>query len=895
MRGLPQALAALLAFAPATLPGLRAAPAQPPIQVSSRPFTKPFSEGVLLEQTHDYAQALAAYDRAVPLAETDADRYYAFSGRARCASALGQHAAARADIEAADQTAKSKTIPWEHTLDRLHITRDQGDLIAASAAFRALQKLADTTRDKKITLFLEEAHLKRAWGDLSGAINAFDQVEFLLKEANNLSSLSDFDRERATARLGLRDFDGAAKLARNALSIELRRVGTSRRRPESDWVRLGDIDVAQSLLVTAEVQRQAGETKAAGETFKLALDLARKVDAPREIVRAHFGLARLNLAAGNILGARLNLVGAMLLTQEGKIPDLHIETIALVGETCLREDDPAGAIGPLTLGIEQVEKMRLTAPPEDRQRLLALQADHYRWLLEAYLRTGKFWEALATSEGLKARTLRDSIAENSFATDLNFHDEGSDFMAGMMKGLGKSLYNSPDQADSIESRVARLREFQRRLPPDLAVVSYANADWNRSDPVAFVMTAHELKAVRLPFTVLPDFLQHLNIPEVLAAQTRDVDATRYDLGSEITLAGLVAYYREQIYCDPKEIAARAPALVITAKILRYLLFNPLTSAIGDHPRLLISPSGLLAYVPFDTLREPDGKTILNRYAISLTPSLLTSLALAERPPATYERPFLGFGGAVYDPRSYSKDIAGASQIKLQMEAVTAVRSAQVAGNRSPYAGWSRGPASNLAGTKAEVQLLSDLLPGSRVVIGRDVSEPHIRKMAAAGELRQNRVLHFAVHGSAVPIMPELSCILLSWEGEITPDMPAERDGRLQIGEFEQLSLRAELVTFSACETGLGAIVAGEGVIGLTGSLLTAGADNVLASLWPVSDYSTVYFMRRYYEMHLLEGVPSDIAIARVKRDMEANKLPGYAHPQFWAPFNLYGGRELFLP
>ena len=398
--------------------------------------------------------------------------------------------------------------------------------------------------------------------------------------------------------------------------------------------------------------------------------------------------------------------------------------------------------------------------------------------------------------------------------------------------------------------------------------------------------------MRLPFHQLPEFFKHLDVPAVLAAQASDVDATRYHLGTEVTLAGLVAYYRQQIYCKATEIPERVPALILTAKILRYLLIHPLTEAIGDHERLLISPSGLLAYVPFDTLREPNGATILNRYAISLTPSLLTTLALAKRPEATYERAFLGFGGAVYDPRSYNQDIAGSSSMKAQLEVATAVRGAQVAGNRSPFAGWSRGPASNLAGTKAEVELLSELIPESTVVIGRDVSEPFIRKMADAGDLRRNRVLHFAVHGSAVAIVPELSCILLSWEGELTPELPAERDGRLQIGEFEELSLRAELVTFSACETGLGAIIAGEGVIGLTGSLLTAGADGVLASLWPVSDFSTVYFMRRFYEMHLIEGMPSDLAIAQVKRDMEAGKLAGYQHPQYWAPFNLYGGREL---
>ncbi len=826
-------------------------------------FTTPFSQGVLAEQVEDYVKAEAAYDQAVPQARTDHDRYYSLSGRARARSALGRHADALVDLTAAAATRESKKHGWSFTLDRVHITRNAGDLVAASAAYQDLKKMDDGSRDRKIALLFAEAYLKRAWGDLSGTISLLDQVEVLLKEAKQLSAISKFDRERARARLGLHDYRTAKKLARNALSIELRKVGTSRRRPEKDWVRLGDINVAQSLIVTAEIERQSGKLEQSDQTFRLALDLAKKVGAKRETVQAYFGLVRIALAQNDILSARLLIVGAMLLTQEGQIPDLHIETIALVGETSLREDDPAGAIGPLSLGIAQVEKMRLTARPEDRRRLLSLQSDHYRWLLEAYLRTNQIWEALATSEALKARTLRDSL-------------------------------NTNDDAESLDSRIAQLKDLQRRLPSDLAVVSYANADWNRSDPVAFIMTADSLRFARIPFDILPQLLALLPTEDVLAAQTKDVDATRYNLGDEITLAGLVAYYREQIYCDHDQMNARVPALLATAKILHYLLVRPMAEQIAPYKRLLLSPSGLLAYVPFDTLRETDGTTLLNRHAISLTPSLLTSLDLAKRPEAVYQSPFLGFGGAVYDPRSYSEDIAGASNIKAQMEAVTAVRSAQVSGSRSPFAGWSRGPASNLAGTKAEVQLLSDLLPGSQAVIGQDVSEPHIRKMAATGALKQNRVLHFAVHGSAVPIMPELSCILLSWEGEITPEMPASRDGRLQIGEFEELDLRAELVTFSACETGLGAIIAGEGVIGLTGSLLKAGADNVLASLWPVSDYSTVYFMRRYYELHLLEGVPSDLAIAQVKRDMEANKLPGFTHPQYWAPFNLYGGRELLV-
>ena len=868
-------------------------PAAPPVEVSA--FDRAWSAGFAEEQRNELERAAAAFDEAVALATNDTQRYRSLTYRARVLSRLGRHAEARADLDAAlplplpqDDAAHRR----ERIILRLHVTRAQGDLIAASAAFRKLDALPKTERSAKIVAFQEKARLLRAWGDLSGALGIFDQLEPLLAEANNLAGLAEFDRERATARLGLDDRDTARTLARNALSIDLRRVGTSRRRPEKDWVRLGDLGVAQSLLIYAEADRQNYDFTAAGESFELALALAQRISAPREIVRSHFGLARLQLAQLDFTLARLHVVAALLITQDGAMPDLHVETLALAGECSLMEDDPAAAIEPLSHGITLVEELRLTAPAEDRARLLAVQADHYRWLLEAYLRTGQTWEALATSEAMKARTLRDSIAKHAFANDLNLHDGGSDFMAGMFQGFSKVFHEDSGEVETLDARIAQLRDLQSRLPPDLVVISYANADWNRSDPVAFVLKTNDLQVVRLPFHQLPEFFKHLDVPAVLAAQASDVDATRYHLGTEVTLAGLVAYYRQQIYCKATEIPERVPALILTAKILRYLLIHPLTEAIGDHERLLISPSGLLAYVPFDTLREPNGATILNRYAISLTPSLLTTLALAKRPEATYERAFLGFGGAVYDPRSYNQDIAGSSSMKAQLEVATAVRGAQVAGSRSPFAGWSRGPASNLAGTKAEVELLSELIPESTVVIGRDVSEPFIRKMADAGDLRRNRVLHFAVHGSAVAIMPELSCILLSWEGELTPELPAERDGRLQIGEFEELSLRAELVTFSACETGLGAIIAGEGVIGLTGSLLTAGADGVLASLWPVSDFSTVYFMRRFYEMHLIEGMPSDLAIAQVKRDMEAGKLAGYQHPQYWAPFNLYGGREL---
>ena len=378
--------------------------------------------------------------------------------------------------------------------------------------------------------------------------------------------------------------------------------------------------------------------------------------------------------------------------------------------------------------------------------------------------------------------------------------------------------------------------------------------------------------------------------DVLASQKNEVDARRYDLGDEIRLAGLVAFLRDCIYCEPEQMNARIEPMFITAGALHALILQPFEARLAGKTRLLVSPSGLLAYLPYDMLVGPDGRAVVEKYAVTLTPSLVVTQTLAARPVATYARPLLAFGGAVYNPANYEQVMANVPAMKQQFDKLVGVREAVFAG--SPYAG-RFGPQDNLAGTKTEVMMINELVPGSQVELGREVSEANVRAMAARGELQQSRVLHFAVHGMAMPEMPAMSGIILSWE-EPYPNMPADRDGFLQITELERLPLRAELVTLSACQTGLGAIIAGEGVVGLTSSLFSAGADNVLASLWPVSDASSVYFMQRFYKHHLIEGVPSDVAIALVKREFISGRAGGFRHPQHWAPFNLYGGRALLV-
>jgi CHAT domain-containing protein len=111
----------------------------------------------------------------------------------------------------------------------------------------------------------------------------------------------------------------------------------------------------------------------------------------------------------------------------------------------------------------------------------------------------------------------------------------------------------------------------------------------------------------------------------------------------------------------------------------------------------------------------------------------------------------------------------------------------------------------------------------------------------------------------------------------------EEDGILQMNEIFNLDLNADLVVLSACQSGLGKLVRGEGIIGLTRAFMYAGASSVVVSLWNVRDVSTAEFMNRFYR-HLREGKSQPEALRQAKLDMIRSERPVYRFPYFWSPF-----------
>jgi CHAT domain-containing protein len=158
-----------------------------------------------------------------------------------------------------------------------------------------------------------------------------------------------------------------------------------------------------------------------------------------------------------------------------------------------------------------------------------------------------------------------------------------------------------------------------------------------------------------------------------------------------------------------------------------------------------------------------------------------------------------------------------------------------------------------------------------------------RQAATSPELSQYRIVHFATHGMIDTVRPELSGVVLS----LVNERGEEQDGFMRAYEIYNLRLPADLVVLSACRTGLGKEVRGEGLIGLTRGFMYAGAARVVVSLWDVNDEPTAILMEQFYRGML---GPRRLSPAAALRAAQAwmRRQKRWSSPYYWAAFTLQG-------
>lgn len=319
-----------------------------------------------------------------------------------------------------------------------------------------------------------------------------------------------------------------------------------------------------------------------------------------------------------------------------------------------------------------------------------------------------------------------------------------------------------------------------------------------------------------------------------------------------------------------------------ASTLSHMLLGPVADQLKDKT-LLIVPDGELMYLPFGALPAPDavgdriGQPLTQEHIVVNLPSgsVLAALRQNARRPAA-SRQVAVFADPVFerdDPRIYDATSKGAAPPASSKELAKSVRDTDGDDNKDP-----RLPRLPFTNDEARY-ILSFASPLSMKAIGFQAT----RKNVMALGQRHYRIIHFATHGLLNEKHPESSGLVLSLYDERGQYHP---EAFLRLSDIYGMSLPADLIVLSACRTGLGKAIRGEGLIGLTRGFMHAGTSRVVASLWKVDDEATAELMKIFYHKMLKDGM-SPAAALRVAQ-LSLAKEERWSHPYFWAGFVLQG-------
>jgi CHAT domain-containing protein/Tfp pilus assembly protein PilF len=320
--------------------------------------------------------------------------------------------------------------------------------------------------------------------------------------------------------------------------------------------------------------------------------------------------------------------------------------------------------------------------------------------------------------------------------------------------------------------------------------------------------------------------------------------------------------------------------------LSQLVIAPAGALLGTK-RLLIVADGALHYVPFAALTSQPGtagryKPLVVDHEVVSLPSASTLAVLRQelsgRKPAS--RTLAVMADPVFDATDerVTKDTAQVKHLSSQAQRGLSIKVQKAATESGVTNTGLLIP--RLPGTRQEADKILALAPRSDRKQAMDFAAN--KATATSDELGKYRYIHFATHGFLDSLHPELSGIVLS----LVDEQGAPQNGFLRAHEVYNLKLPADLVVLSACQTGLGKEIRGEGLVGLTRGFMYAGAARVVVSLWSVDDEATSELMASFYSRMIKDGLPAAGALRAAQ--IEMLKQSRWQEPYFWAAFVLQG-------
>ena len=769
-------------------------------------------------------------------------------------------------------------------------------LDAYQSAIRLYRKEGAT--DIEASMLNNIGKLKGDTGDWQGAIDFYSQALSLLGSAGNSDRKATLLRNLGFAYSYLGDFDQSVDLFEQALALnrtskdlpgEARTLAAVARTRELQglpdkalaacqeslrlYTGIGDrLNRGIAQRCVGRVQTTMLDFSSAERSVRQAIETLQPVQDRRASAQAMNDLARVLDLAGKSQEAAAPAQQALAEFRALGDRSWEESSLALIAHIERDRGNFATARERMEESLKLSESNRSRTDSEQlRASMFATRQESYSFYIDLLVRLHENGLAFEASERSRARSLVDMLAESAGGLRAGVDPQ----LLARQKEISDALNAKGTRLLPIAGRkgenprAAALREEIAALERDYQEVEGAI---RRSNPRYAALTQ-------------PDLLGIAKIQSQVL--DRDTLLLEYALGEERSYLWVVGKDSFATFELPSRAAIEERAQQVYEMLckradrefpqasseLSEMVLGPAKTLLGNK-RLAIIADGGLQRIPFAALPSPgSGEPLIVRHEITVEPSA-SALALlrqqiAGRRPAP--KMLAVFADPVFDrsdPRLTGRAQGTTpppqgSRILAHLADPGAEASTTLKIPRLPYT------------AEEALQILRVAPNGSNL---RAFDFQASRAAASDKELANYRYLHFATHGYLDTEHPDLSALVLSQFDE----KGAPVDGFLRVPDVYNSKIGADLVVLSACQTGLGKEIRGEGVMGLTRAFLYAGAPRVIVSLWNVNDHATAELMGSMYRNLLKAGKPASAALRSAQLEMLKQKR--WESPYYWAAF-----------
>lgn len=650
-------------------------------------------------------------------------------------------------------------------------------------------------------------------------------------------------------------------------------------------------------------------------TFAEALDQAKSLNEPVVMAMCHDFLGRTHEALNDHTSALKHLETALNLYSDAENPMETARTRALIGQVyensgrlaearefyqqALRRFDSHSdrvnqsatlfALGRLEMksgnyetaeshlrqSIEVTENMRRMSTSRDLTAAFSATVhDRYEQYIQCLMRNhrdplsmSRVVQAFERSESARARSLAELLRVNDTNLLSNVDPELSKQERSLRQllrikedervALLRKKYEKP-QLEKLDDELERLNTDYQNV---LAVINERYPAFEQlTQPQGWDLPRIQAEVIGDDDTLLLEFLSGPERSYVWAVTRRSI--TSYELPSQDVIGDAVKRVYDLVK-EPPQTTTREKLDQATQDLARMIL-SPVAGHLQKR-RIIVAADGALNYVPFQILPvAPAAEPLVAQHEVINIPSasILGELRREAARRGVREKVLAAFGNPVFAEQQENTQVASTRGIEIKSDSVD--------------------PASigRLFYSAREIENLREVASTEQTYAATESEAT--RSQLLNMDLSRFAILHFATHGVLRPSSPENSGLWLS-----TLDREGQAvDGFVGLQDIYSLRAPVDLVVLSACQTGLGKDMRGEGLIGLTRGFMYAGATSVVASVWKVEDEATAELMKRFYTEMLKNGKTPAEALRLAQNSIRQE--PQWSAPHYWAGFTLQG-------